>query len=94
MAKSRHKRSITIARHRTSISLEDAFWQALIDEVVDLIQEIVARDEYLFEERQVLVIFVDLAFDQRADLISRPLGRGDLGQMVRDRSDLFGSLLF
>ena len=29
MAKSRHKRSITIARHRTSISLEDAFWQAL-----------------------------------------------------------------
>ena len=28
-AKSRHKRSITIARHRTSISLEDAFWQAL-----------------------------------------------------------------
>ena len=29
MAKSRHKRSITIARHRTSISLEDAFWDAL-----------------------------------------------------------------
>jgi predicted DNA-binding ribbon-helix-helix protein len=29
VAKSRHKRSITIARHRTSISLEDAFWQAL-----------------------------------------------------------------
>jgi predicted DNA-binding ribbon-helix-helix protein len=29
MAKSRHKRSITIARHRTSLSLEDAFWDAL-----------------------------------------------------------------
>lgn len=29
MAKSRHKRSITIERHRTSISLEDAFWEAL-----------------------------------------------------------------
>ena len=29
MAKSRHKRSITIDRHRTSISLEDAFWDAL-----------------------------------------------------------------
>jgi len=29
MAKPRHKRSITIARHRTSISLEDAFWDAL-----------------------------------------------------------------
>jgi len=29
MTKSRHKRSITIARHRTSISLEDAFWDAL-----------------------------------------------------------------
>jgi predicted DNA-binding ribbon-helix-helix protein len=29
MAKSRQKRSITIARHRTSISLEDAFWEAL-----------------------------------------------------------------
>ncbi len=29
MTKSRHKRSITIARHRTSISLEDAFWTAL-----------------------------------------------------------------
>jgi predicted DNA-binding ribbon-helix-helix protein len=29
MAKSRHKHSITIARHRTSISLEDAFWDAL-----------------------------------------------------------------
>jgi predicted DNA-binding ribbon-helix-helix protein len=29
MVKSRHKRSITIARHRTSVSLEDAFWGAL-----------------------------------------------------------------
>lgn len=29
MAKSRNKRSITIARHRTSISVEDAFWEAL-----------------------------------------------------------------
>jgi predicted DNA-binding ribbon-helix-helix protein len=29
MAKSPHKRSITIARHRTSLSLEDAFWEAL-----------------------------------------------------------------
>jgi len=29
MVKSHHKRSITIARHRTSISLEDAFWEAL-----------------------------------------------------------------
>jgi len=29
MGKSRQKRSITIARHRTSISLEDAFWDAL-----------------------------------------------------------------
>jgi predicted DNA-binding ribbon-helix-helix protein len=29
VAKSRHKRSITIARHRTSISLEGAFWNAL-----------------------------------------------------------------
>ena len=29
MAKSRYKHSITIARHRTSISLEEAFWDAL-----------------------------------------------------------------
>ena len=29
MAKSRNKRSIMIAGHRTSISLEDAFWEAL-----------------------------------------------------------------
>ena len=29
MTKSHHKRSITIARHRTSISLENAFWDAL-----------------------------------------------------------------
>jgi len=29
MAKSRNKRSIMIAGHRTSISLEDAFWDAL-----------------------------------------------------------------
>jgi len=29
MAKPRHKRSITIARHRTSVSLEDDFWGAL-----------------------------------------------------------------
>lgn len=47
MAKSRHKRSITIARHRTSISLEDAFWQALsrlakadCRSVADLVSEI------------------------------------------------------
>jgi predicted DNA-binding ribbon-helix-helix protein len=30
MAKPRHKRSITIARHRTSVSVEDEFWDALV----------------------------------------------------------------
>ena len=47
MTKPRHKRSITIARHRTSISLEDAFWQALSRlaktdgrSVADLVSEI------------------------------------------------------
>jgi predicted DNA-binding ribbon-helix-helix protein len=29
VGKPRRKRSITIARHRTSVSLEDAFWDAL-----------------------------------------------------------------
>jgi predicted DNA-binding ribbon-helix-helix protein len=29
MARPKNKRSVTIARHRTSITLEDAFWQAL-----------------------------------------------------------------
>jgi len=29
MARSRNKRSLTIARHRTSVSLEDEFWDAL-----------------------------------------------------------------
>ncbi len=29
MATTLHKRSITIARHRTSISLEDEFWEVL-----------------------------------------------------------------
>jgi predicted DNA-binding ribbon-helix-helix protein len=28
---SRHKRSLTIARHRTSVTLEDAFWEQLGD---------------------------------------------------------------
>lgn len=52
MTKPRHKRSITIARHRTSISLEDAFWQALgrlakADgrSVADLVSEIDRRRE-------------------------------------------------
>jgi predicted DNA-binding ribbon-helix-helix protein len=29
MKRSRNKRSLTIARHRTSITLEDGFWDAL-----------------------------------------------------------------
>ncbi len=29
MAQARHKRSLTIARHRTSVTLEDPFWEAL-----------------------------------------------------------------
>lgn len=29
MAPTRNKRSLTIARHRTSVTLEDAFWEAL-----------------------------------------------------------------
>lgn len=29
MAQPRNKRSLSIARHRTSVSLEDEFWQAL-----------------------------------------------------------------
>jgi predicted DNA-binding ribbon-helix-helix protein len=47
MAKSGNKRSITIAKHRTSISVEDAFWEALCGfaegdgrSVADLIGEI------------------------------------------------------
>jgi predicted DNA-binding ribbon-helix-helix protein len=31
MARAHNKRSLTIARHRTSVSLEDAFWGALTD---------------------------------------------------------------
>lgn len=31
MPKSGNKRSLTIARHRTSVSLEDEFWDALAD---------------------------------------------------------------
>ncbi|MGH6735796.1 MAG: ribbon-helix-helix domain-containing protein [Methyloceanibacter sp.] len=31
MAKPRNKRSLTIARHRTSVSLEEPFWMALCD---------------------------------------------------------------
>jgi predicted DNA-binding ribbon-helix-helix protein len=31
MAKPRNKRSIVIAGHRTSVSLEDAFWDALAE---------------------------------------------------------------
>jgi predicted DNA-binding ribbon-helix-helix protein len=31
MAQARNKRSLTIARHRTSVTLEDAFWDALGD---------------------------------------------------------------
>jgi len=31
MAAPNNKRSLTIAKHRTSISLEDEFWQALTD---------------------------------------------------------------
>jgi predicted DNA-binding ribbon-helix-helix protein len=31
MARPKNKRSLTIARHRTSITLEDEFWQALAD---------------------------------------------------------------
>ena len=29
MARPRNKRSLTIARHRTSVSLEEEFWEAL-----------------------------------------------------------------
>jgi len=50
MATSRHKRSITIARHRTSVSLEDEFWEVLSDlakrddrSVADLIAEVDRR---------------------------------------------------
>lgn len=31
MAKTRNKRSLTIARHRTSVSLEEPFWDALTE---------------------------------------------------------------
>jgi predicted DNA-binding ribbon-helix-helix protein len=31
MAQARNKRSLTIARHRTSVTLEDAFWETLGD---------------------------------------------------------------
>ena len=31
MARPSNKRSLTIARHRTSVSLEDDFWDALVD---------------------------------------------------------------
>jgi predicted DNA-binding ribbon-helix-helix protein len=50
VGKPRRKRSITIARHRTSVSLEDAFWDALGElakadgkSVADLVREIDRR---------------------------------------------------
>ncbi|HZP10712.1 ribbon-helix-helix domain-containing protein [Methyloceanibacter sp.] len=35
MARRKNKHSLTIARHRTSISLEDEFWSALADAARD-----------------------------------------------------------
>jgi predicted DNA-binding ribbon-helix-helix protein len=57
MTKARRKRSITIAKHRTSISLEEPFWEALCAyaeqdgrSVADLVGEIDKNREKGFED--------------------------------------------
>jgi len=58
MTQARNKRSLTIARHRTSVSLEEPFWTALADiakaqgkSIASLVSEIdKGRSERMDEE--------------------------------------------
>jgi predicted DNA-binding ribbon-helix-helix protein len=47
------KRSITIAGHRTSVSLEDEFWQALSDISAESNSSLAARIEQIDRTRPV-----------------------------------------
>ncbi|WP_108681062.1 ribbon-helix-helix domain-containing protein [Methyloceanibacter sp. wino2] len=56
MANARNKRSLTIARHRTSVSLEEPFWDALAE---------LARDQG--KSIAALVGEIDLERTERGD---------------------------
>src|SRR3954469_22661566 len=68
--------------------LFDAARQRLVDEVVHLAVYALARDEDFFEEVQLLVVVVDLALDERADLLARALVRRDVREVADYRRNL------
>ncbi len=72
----------------------DAFRQSLVDELVDFAVNAFARDEDLFEERELFVILVDFEFYQTTDLFPCCLARGDLGEVMDDRRHLLIDAVF
>src|SRR5215216_5792683 len=64
--------------------LADAARQSLVDEVVNLAVNLVARDEDFFEEAELLVVVVHLALDEGAELLARVPTGGEIGEVLDD----------
>jgi len=73
------KRSVTIAGHKTSVTLEDAFWRALRDIAVsrqmtssNLVTWIDARREYVNLSSCLRLFVLDFYLDRSGRRISKP----------------------
>ncbi len=65
-----------------------------MDQVINLAIDAFPRNEDLFQEREVAIIIVDFALDERPDLSSRSRASRNVSQMVGDRSDLLIDTFF
>src|SRR5207244_10606712 len=62
--------------------------QGLVNQIVNFAVNAVARDKDLLEQRELLVIIVNLALDEGADLLACIRAGGNVSQMMDDRGHL------
>ena len=62
--------------------------QSFVNQIVNFAMNALARNENLFDERKLLVIVVNFALDERADLFARVLAGGNVREVLHDRRHL------
>ncbi len=71
------KRSLTIARHRTSLALEPIFWRALDSEANDRKLSLAALISEIDRERATAELPISLASASRVHVVSQLLNKLD-----------------
>ena len=60
----------------------------MVHQIINFAIDAFARNKDLLDERKLLVVFIDFAFDERPDLLARAFAGGDFREVMHDRRHL------